>query len=238
MKTQDIAYRDGTLSLNGFLAFDETQSGKRPGVLITPEAFGLGEHAMERARMIAGLGYVAFAIDPYGDRKQFTTMEEVMAVAGPLMSDPAKLRARARAGLSTLTAQPQVDSTRLAAIGFCMGGTTSLELARAGENLRGVVSFHGGLDTAAPAAPGGIKARVLVCHCADDPMIPAAKVVAFEEEMRKAKADWQVIVYGNTVHSFTNPAADGTMNPGVRYNPNSDRRSWATMRAFLEECFA
>ncbi len=238
MKTQDIEYRDGSLVLNGFLAYDETQSGKRPGVLITPEAFGLGEHAMERARMIAGLGYVAFAIDPYGNRQLFTNMQEVMAAAGPLMSDPQKLRARARAGLTTLTAQPQVDTSRLAAIGFCMGGTTSLELARAGENLRGVVSFHGGLDTAAPAAPGGIKARVLVCHGAEDPMIGPEKVVAFEEEMRKAKADWQVIAYGNTVHSFTNPAADGTLNPGVRYNASSDRRSWAAMRAFLEECFA
>lgn len=238
MKTQDIEYRDGSLVLNGFLAYDETKSGKRPGVLITPEAFGLGEHAMERARMIAGLGYVAFAIDPYGNRQLFTNMQEVMAAAGPLMSDPQKLRGRARAGLATLTAQPQVDTSRLAAIGFCMGGTTSLELARAGENLRGVVSFHGGLDTAAPAAPGGIKARVLVCHGAEDPMIGPEKVVAFEEEMRKAKADWQLIAYGNTVHSFTNPAADGTMNPGVRYNASSDRRSWAAMRAFLEECFA
>jgi dienelactone hydrolase len=237
MKTQDIEYSDGTVNMRGFLAYDDTVRDKRPGILVAPEAWGLGEHAMQRARMLAELGYVAFAVDTYGDRRQFTSMQEVMTVVGELMSNPAKMRGRARSALATLAAQTQVDSHRLGAIGFCMGGTIALELARAGEALAAVVSFHGGLDTAAPATANGIRARVLVCTGAEDPMIPAEKVVAFEEEMRKANADWQVITYGHTVHSFTNPAADGSMNPGVKYNKLSDQRSWAAMQAFFKECF-
>jgi len=238
LQTKDIDYRDGALNMRGFLAYDETAPGKRPGILVVHEAWGLGEHAMERARMLAKEGYVALAADMYGDRRMATDLPQAMDLIGDLRTDPAKLRQRAGSALAALKAQPNVDTSRLAAIGFCFGGTTVLELARGGADLKGVVSFHGGLQTAAPAEPGAVTPKVLVCTGADDPMIPPAQVVDFEEEMRKAGADWQVISYGGTVHSFTNPDAGKTVKlDGVAYNVQTDKRSWAAMRAFFDEIF-
>jgi dienelactone hydrolase len=238
MTTQDIDYQDGAVKLSGFLAYDESITEKRPGIIVVHEAWGLGEHAKERARMLADLGYVAFAVDMFGERKQMTSLPEAMEVIGALRQDAEILRTRAKAGLATLAALPQVDESRLGGIGFCFGGSTVLELARGGTDLAGVVSFHGGLPTTAPAAPGVVKASVLVCTGADDPMIPPEQVVAFEEEMRQAGADWQVISYGKTVHSFTNPEADKAGIPGIAYNASTDRRSWAAMKSFFEEVFA
>ncbi|MBY0510711.1 MAG: dienelactone hydrolase family protein [Rhodospirillaceae bacterium] len=238
MRTEDIDYQDGNLNMRGYAAYDDGKSGRRPGVLVVHEAWGLGEHVMERAKMLADMGYVAFCADIYGDRKQISTMEEVMKVAGDLRANPQKLRSRARAAVAALAAHPQVDGSRLGGIGFCFGGTTVLELARDGVGLKGVVAFHGGLETQAPAQTGAVKASVLVCTGADDPMIPPAQVNAFEDEMRKAKADWQVISYGGTVHSFTNPKADGSIAPGILYNESADKRSWAAMTAFFKEVFA
>ena len=238
MTAETIAYNDGDVSLQGFLAFDDAVSGRRPGVLIMPEAFGLGANAKARAAQLATLGYVALAGDPYGEGREFTDLQAAMQVAGGLMADPAKFRARARAGIDKLASLPQVDPTRLAAMGYCMGGTFALELARDGTPLRGVVSFHGGLQTQRPAAAGQIKAKVLVCHGADDPMIQTPQVNAFVEEMTQAGADWQLVSYGGTVHSFTNPQADGTMLPGIKYNAQSDARSWQAMRNFFAEVFA
>src|SRR5208283_1279988 len=185
-------------------AYDDKKSGKRPGVLVMPEAFGLGEHARKRAERLAELGYVAFAGDPYGNGVEVSSLPEAMKLATPLFIDPAKLRGRGRAALDYLASVPQTDASRLASIGYCMGGTFSLELARDGAPLKGIVSFHGGLQTQRPAAEG-IKAKILVCTGADDPFVPPAQVNAFAEEMTKAKADWQIISYGGTVHSFTNP---------------------------------
>jgi dienelactone hydrolase len=238
MKAESIAYSDGGVALKGYVAYDDKSTKKRPGVLVMPEAFGLGKNAKKRAEMLAELGYVALAGDPYGDGKEFSDLQEAIKVAGALMADPAKFRARARAGIDKLASLPQVDSTRLAAIGYCMGGTFALELARDGTPLRGVVSFHGGLQTSKPAAPGQVKAKVLVLHGADDPLIPAPQVAGFVAEMTAAKADWQMVSYGGTVHSFTNPDADGTMMPGIKYNEQSDARSWLAMKAFFEEVFA
>jgi dienelactone hydrolase len=238
MKTEDLRYSDGALNMNGFLAWDETKTGKRPGVLVVHEAWGLGEHVMERAKMLAGLGYVALAADMYGDRRQIATMDEVMKVVGDLRAHPEKIRSRARAALKALAGHPQVDTRRLGAIGFCFGGTTVLELARDGAEVAGVVSFHGGLETQAPAMPGKVKASVLVCTGADDPMIPPSQVNAFEDEMRKAGADWQLISYGGAVHSFTNAKADGSINPGILYHKPTDRRSWTAMQAFFTEVFS
>jgi dienelactone hydrolase len=237
MKTEDIDYRDGDVTLSGFLAYEEFE-GKRPGILVVHEAWGLGDHVIERAKMLAALGYVAFAVDMYGDRRQAADLPSAMVLIGDLRSSPAKLRGRIGAALDTLLAMPNVDASRIAAIGFCFGGTTVLELARGGADVRGVVSFHGGLETGAPAEAGAVKAKVLVCTGADDPMIPPSQVVAFEEEMRNADADWQVISYGGTVHSFTNPEAGKAVSlPGVAYNEKTDRRSWAAMRAFFDEIF-
>ena len=238
MRTDDIGYRDGALNLRGVIAYDEAVQGKRPGIVVVHEAWGLGAHAIERAKMLARLGYVALAADMYGDRRQATDLPAAMELIGDLRTDPTKLRARAGAAVATLKGQPNVDSSRMAAIGFCFGGTTVLELARGGADLKGVVSFHGGLQTAAPALRGAVKPKVLVCTGADDPMIPPAQVVEFEDEMRKAGADWQVISYGGTVHSFTNPDAGKVVAlDGVAYNKQTDQRSWAAMRAFFDEIF-
>ena len=239
LQTKDIEYQDGALTLRGLLAYDEAQTGKRPGILVVHEAWGLGEHAMERAKMLAKEGYVALAADMYGDRRLASDLPQAMELIGELRTDPAKLRQRAKSALAALRAQPNVDSSRLAAIGFCFGGTTVLELARSGADVKGVVSFHGGLQTGAPAEPGAVTPKVLVCTGADDPMIPPAQVTEFEDEMRKAGADWQVIAYGNTVHSFTNPDAGKTVKlDGVAYNAQTDKRSWAAMRSFFDEIFA
>jgi dienelactone hydrolase len=237
MKTADIDYRDGAMTCRGFLAFDETKEGRRPGVLVVHEAFGLGEHAKERAKMLAGLGYVAFAADMFGDRMQVNELPKAIEIISDLLNNPPKLLARAGAALDVLKKQSNVDAGKLGAIGFCFGGSTVLNLARSGADLKGVVSFHGALGTKVTATPGGVKASVLACTGADDPMIPADQVVAFEGEMRAAKADWQVISYGNTVHSFTNPEADGSLNPAILYNEQTDKRSWAAMRNFFREKF-
>jgi dienelactone hydrolase len=238
MKTADIDYRDGAMTCRGFLAYDETIQSRRPGILVVHEGFGLGEHAKERAMMLARLGYVAFAADMFGERQQMTDLTQARALIGDLLGNPPKLLARAGAALDTLRAQPKVDNARLGAIGFCFGGSTALQLARSGADLSGVVSFHGGLATKAPAERGTITASVLVCTGADDPMIPPEQVTAFEDEMRAAGADWQVIRYGATMHSFTNPAADGSISPAILYNKRADRRSWSAMRNFFEEAFA
>lgn len=239
MTTQTVTYADAGVTLKGFLAYNDQQTGKRPGILVMPEAFGLGKNAKGRAQRLADeLGYVALGGDPFGDGREFTDLQEAIKVAGALMADPAKFRARARAGIDKLASLPQVDPGRLAAIGYCMGGTFALELARDGAPLRGVVSFHGGLQTQRPAAPGQIKAKILVCHGSDDPMIQTPQVNGFVDEMTKAQADWQLISYGNTVHSFTNPDADGTMMPGIKFNAQSDARSWLAMKNFFEEIFA
>ncbi|HWK47073.1 MAG TPA: dienelactone hydrolase family protein [Stellaceae bacterium] len=236
MKTETIDYSDGAVSMSGYLAYDDSLAGKRPGVLVVHEAFGLGEHAMERARMLAKLGYVALAADMFGDRQQ-ADLTKGIALITELKSQPLVLRARAGAAMKALTALPQVDATRLGGIGFCFGGTVVLEMARGGADLKGVVSFHGSLETPMPAAPGQVKSSILVCTGAEDPMIPATQVLAFEDEMRVADADWQVVSYSKTVHSFTNPEADGSMMPAIKYNKLSDQRSWSAMTGFLAEVF-
>lgn len=238
MKTETIEYKDGDVTLRGYLAYDEKKTGKRPGVLVMPEAFGLGEHAKKRAERLAELGYVAFAGDPYGNGIELASLPEAMKHAMPLFGDPAKLRQRGRASLDYLASTPHTDSSRLASIGFCMGGTFSLELARDGAPLKGIVSFHGGLQTQRPAESGKVKAKILVCTGADDTMIPAEQVNAFEAEMIKAGADWQVITYGGAKHSFTNPNSDSLAMPGIGYNKLVDARSWKAMTDFFEEIFA
>ena len=238
MQTHDIDYRCEAVNLRGYLAFDETATAPRPGVLVFHEGLGLGDFAMARARKVAELGYVALAADMFGDRRQARNLREVADLVGGLRNDPQTLRARGRAALATLAALPQVDANRLAAIGFCFGGSVVLELARDGADLAAVVSFHGVLTTKAPAVAGNVRARVLVCTGADDPLAPPEQVRAFEDEMRAAAVrDWQVISYGNTLHGFTNPAADGSMMRTAVYSEQADRRSWAAMRGLLEEAF-
>src|SRR5258705_930811 len=238
MQARDIDYRCGEVNLRGYLALDEG-TGKRPGVAVFPEGLGLGEFAMDAARRLAGLGYVALAADMFGDRRQASNLQEVAMLVGGLRGEPEKLRARGRAALETLAALPQVDAGRLAAIGFCFGGSVVLELAREGADLKAVVSFHGVLVTKMPAQPGQMKASVLVCTGVDDPLAPPEQVADFENEMRTAGVkDWQVIAYGNTLHGFTNPAADGSMMRTALYNEQADRRSWASMKSLFDEVLA
>ncbi len=205
-------------------------------MLVFHEGLGLGDFVMEKARQLAGLGYVAFAADMFGCRRQAKNLQEVATIVGGLRAEPERLRARALAALATLAALPQVDREKLAAIGFCFGGSVVLEMARSGAELKAVVSFHGVLATKLPAVEGQVKASVLVLTGAEDPLAPPDQVAAFETEMRAAKvADWQVVSYGNTLHGFTNPAADGSMMRTAMYHAQSDRRSWAAMRALFEE---
>ena len=238
MQTRDIDYRDGAVNLRGYLAFDETAAERRPGVLVFHEGLGLGDFAMARARMLAELGYVAFAADMFGDRRQARNLQEVATLVGDLRDEPQTLRARGRAALATLAALPAVDANRTGAIGFCFGGSVVLELARDGADLKAVVSFHGVLATRTPAVSGKVKASVLVCTGADDPLAPLEQIKAFEDEMRAADVrDWQVISYGNTLHGFTNAAADGSMLRTALYSEQADRRAWASMRSLFDEVF-
>lgn len=237
MRAESLEYKDGDVTLKGFVALDDQSSHKRPGILVMPEAFGLGKQAKDRALRLASLGYAALAGDPYGNGLEVSDLQDAITHAGAIREDNTKFRQRIRAGLDALTALPQVDTDRLAVMGYCMGGTCSLEMARDGAPLRGVVSFHGALETQSPAEPGTARAKVLVCHGADDPFVPVEHVNAFEEEMTKAGVDWQVISYGGTVHSFTNPEADGSIE-GICYNKQADERSWQAMRAFFDEIFA
>jgi len=235
MQTRDLDYGADGATLRGFLAFDEAD-GPRPGVLVFHEGLGLGDFAMEKARQLAALGYVALAADMFGERRQARNLQEVATVVGGLRAEPERLRARAMAALTALAGLPLVDRGKLAAIGFCFGGSVVLELARSGAELKAVVSFHGVLATKLPAAEGQVKASVLVLTGADDPLAPPDQVAAFEAEMRAAKvADWQVVSYGNTLHGFANPAADGSMMRTALYHAQSDRRSWAAMRALFDE---
>jgi len=238
MQTHDIDYRDEAVNLRGFLAFDDKAAERRPGVLVFHEGLGLGDFAMARARMLAELGYVALAADMFGDRRQARNLQEVANLVGDLRDQPQTLRARGRAALAVLAALPQVDVNSMAAIGFCFGGSVVLELARDGADLKAAVSFHGVLATRTPAVSGKVKASVLVCTGADDPLAPPEQVKAFEDEMRVAEVrDWQVISYGNTLHGFTNPAADGSMMRAARYSAQADRRAWASMRSLFDEVF-
>ena len=236
IQTQDVDYSSDAATLRGYLAFDDSAAERRPGVLVFHEGLGLGDFAMARARMLAELGYVALAADMFGGRRQARNLQEIAKFVGDLRSQPETLRARGRAALARLAALPQVDTSRLAAIGFCFGGSVVLELAREGADLKAVVSFHGVLTTRTPAVAGKVKASVLVLTGAEDPLAPPDQVKAFEDEMRAAHVpDWQVISYGNTLHGFTNPAADGSMMRTALYSAQADRRSWASMQSLLEE---
>lgn len=236
MRQETLTYRADGLTMQSRLFFDAA-SDPRPGVLVFPEAFGLGEHAMARAERLAALGYVALACDLHGAGRVEADLQEAIGLLQPLLADPARTRARAAGALQALVARPEVDSSRVACIGFCFGGTMSLELARSGAELKAVVGFHSGLGTNAPKSDArAIKARVLVCIGADDPMIPPEQRAAFEAEMRDAGVDWQMHLYGNTVHSFTNvEAAKRNMPDAIRYNAEADASSWSSMRELFAE---
>jgi dienelactone hydrolase len=237
LKTQDIEYHADGARLVGYLAVDETKAGKRPGIIVAHEGNGLSEHSKTSARRLAEAGYVAFALDYYGDGQTLTDMDQLMARIGVWMADPTGIRLRAHAALEVLLAQPQTDAARLAAIGYCFGGTTALEMARAGEPLAAVVGFHSGLGTARPAEAGAVKAKVLVELGAEDPIVPAAQREAFAAEMSAAKVDWRMTLHGGCVHSFTNSGATALGRPDLRYDKAAGERSWRAMLDLFDEVF-
>lgn len=234
--TKTITYKHGDVELQGYLAYDDALEGKRPGVLVVHEWWGLNDYARKRVRMLAELGYVAFAADMYGKGKVTADPKQAGEWAGHMRGNLELWRARAMEALKVLNAQPQADTTRTGAIGYCFGGSTVLQLAISGADLDAVVSFHGSPKPFAPKAE--IKARVLVCHGADDAFIKPADEEGFIKAMNKAEADWQWISYGGAVHSFTNPGADAHGIDGVKYNKAADHRSWAHMKLLFDEAFA
>jgi len=236
IKTQTVEYKDGDATLKGFLAYDDAAQGKRPGVLVAPEWWGLTEYPKSRAQQLAKLGYVAFVADIYGDG--FTTDDP--KVAGQKAGEAKEkgwLRSRGKLALEQLRNNEHVDAQNIAAIGYCFGGSTVLELARAGEEMKGVVSFHGALDTKQRAREGDITAKILVLHGAADPLVPPDQVKAFENEMKRARADYKIIPYEGAKHAFTNPDADKYNMPPIGYNKAADEKSWQDMQTFFNEIF-
>ncbi|CAN5915105.1 dienelactone hydrolase family protein [soil metagenome] len=226
MLQETVSYQADGLSLEGQL-FALPSPGPRPGILVFPEAFGLGDNAKARARRLAELGYAALACDLHGEGRFIDDLDTALGQLGPLFENPLRTRLRAEAAHRALAARPEVDPARIAAIGFCF--PMPLELARSGADVKAVVGFHTVLTTKA-AVQGGIKAHVLVCIGADDPFISAEDRRSFEVEMRGAGADWQMELYGGTVHSFTSQDAVRHGRPdAIRYSAAADKRSWAAM---------
>jgi dienelactone hydrolase len=234
IKTQTVEYKEGDVVLEGYLAYDAARAGKRPAVLVVHQWMGLTDYEKKRCEMLAKQGYVAFAVDIYGKGVRPQSIAEAGAQAGKYKGDRALLRKRVNAGLARLRHFQQVDPKHIAAIGYCFGGTTVIELARSGAEIAGVVSFHGGLDSPTPADGKNIKCRVLALHGADDPFVPATDLEAFEKEMRDGQVDWQLVKYGGAVHSFTDWNARGIIK-GAEYNEKADHRSWDAMLQFFDE---
>ena len=238
VRTETVIYHDGSTELEGFVAWDPERVGEgAPGILVVHQWLGLTDHERERCQRLARMGYVAFAVDVYGRGARPANVQEAPAAAGKFKQDRALLRKRLNLGLDQLRSRPGVASGKLAAIGYCFGGTGALELARSGADIQGVVSFHGGLDSPAPEDGKNVRAKLLVLHGADDPFVAEKDIQAFKAEMNAAKVDWQMVYYSGTVHSFTQPMAGNDNSKGAAYNADSDRRSWRAMRAFFGELF-
>lgn len=237
LHTSMVPYQQGKAPLEGYLVYDDAFTGKRPGVLVVHEWMGLDENTKKHADQLAQLGYVAFAVDIYGKGQIPADVTAAAKISTVFKTERNLLRARVLSGLKILQSQPLVESKKMAAIGYCFGGTTVLELARSGADILGVVSFHGGLSSPTPEDAKNIKAKVLVLHGADDSYVPAAEVAAFEDEMRNAKVDWQLVKYSNAVHGFTHAGAGTDNSKGYAYNEKADRRSWEAMKSFFNELF-
>lgn len=237
---KEVQYTADGVVMKGYLAYDGNIKGKRPGVLVVHEWWGLNEYARKRARMLAGMGYTALAVDMYGDGKQATHPDDAGKFSSELMKNFAVAKTRFIAAMEFLKKQPSTDPDRIAAIGYCFGGGIVLNMARQGVDLRGVASFHGGLAAVKPALPGAVKAKILVLHGADDKFTTPEQIEAFKKEMKGAGADFRFIAYPGAVHSFTNPDADELgkkFNLPLAYNAKADRKSWEELRKFLKTIF-
>ena len=233
---QPIDYRHGDAALRGFLYYDDAVTDKRPGVLVVHEWWGLNDYAKRRGRMLAELGYVAFAADMYGQGKVTADPSQARQWATHLRGNVKTWRQRTRAALDVLKRQPQTDTGRIAAIGYCFGGTTVLDLALSGTDIQGVVSFHGSPPAIDPGTD--VTAKLLVCHGGADGFVKPEAITKFHTALNDLGVDWQMIAYGQAQHSFTNPGADAHGMNGVAYNEAADRRSWADMQQFFDELFA
>jgi dienelactone hydrolase len=237
MKTQQLAYSNGRTNFLGYLAYDDTRAGKRPGVIVFPEAFGLGDHAREKADRLAQAGYIALAADLHGGGFVHKDLSTVRPVVQALYANRAEWRSIATSAFDALIAQPLVDRNRIGAIGFCLGGTTCLELARTGAGVGAIATFHSGLNVGLPEDAGRIQSKVLICHGSEDPLVSKESIDAFMAEMRREQLDWQFIYLGNAVHSFTEPVADLRGSPQFAYNKNAEVRGWAAMTHLFNETF-
>jgi dienelactone hydrolase len=238
---EPVQYKSGDVAMQGYLAYDDTISEKRPGILVVHEWWGLNEYTRERARMLAQLGYTALAVDMYGEGKQADHPDDAGKFATAVRQNlPAGMQ-RFAAAMDILQKHPTVDPEHTAAIGYCFGGGIVIEMARQGLDLDAVVSFHGSLATEHPAAPGKVKARILVCNGADDTLISPEQIQAFHREMEAAGVDYKFISYPGAKHSFTNPGADiyaEKFNMPNGYNAEADKKSWQDMQDFLKDSFA
>lgn len=236
LQSKKIEYQDSQTILEGYCAFDSTVSGKRPVILIAHDWSGCNEFVCNKADKLAELGYIGFAIDMYGKGIKGETKEEKMALIKPFMEDRKLLAKRMYSALTTAKQLEHADTSHIAAIGFCFGGLCVLDLARSGADLRGVVSFHGLLFPPPQHKNEKIQAKILALHGQDDPMVPAEQVAAFQAEMTAAHVDWQMHIYGGTMHAFTNPQANDP-GFGTVYKAIADQRSWMAMKDFFAEIF-
>jgi len=233
--TKPVPYKDGSQECIGYMAWDESYANAKPCVLINHAWGGLDGFAQDKAVNMAALGYVGFALDNYGDGAQPDSVEEKMAMMGPLKEDRKVLLKRLKAGMKAASNLPEVDEKAMAVMGFCFGGLCTLDMARAGLDLKAAISFHGLLD--APALPKKkIRAKVLIAHGWDDPMAPPDHVSAIGEEMAAAKCDWQLHAYGQTTHAFMVPGADSG-DGTLKHNADSERRAWTATLELLHEVF-
>lgn len=234
VRTDTVKYEFGGVGLVGAVVYDDALAGKPGGVVVFPEWWGANDYARRRAEMLASQGYVAFVADMYGEGKTTDDAAEAGKWAAAVYGDPKALVGRAAAAVEALKGTGRCDPNRIAAIGYCMGGSVALNLARSGADLKAVVAFHAGL--ANKVGRSEIKAKIAVFNGADDAAVGPEETAKFEQEMREAKADWYLTLFGNSVHAFTNPASDQRRMPNIAYNEAADRRSWEMMRAMLAEC--
>jgi dienelactone hydrolase len=235
VKTRDVEYTQDGTTLHGHLAWDDALKGKRPGVLVVHEWWGMNEHARRQAERLARAGFVAFALDMYGDGKVTTHPQDAQGFAAEATKDPAVVAARFNAGREQLEQDPHVDSKRIGAIGYCFGGGVVLGMARSGADLGAVATFHGSLGTDHPAEPGKVRTPILVMTGTADPFVPADQVTAFEREMKAAGANVTIIRYPGAKHSFTNPDAAQYGMSQLAYNANADKKSWAAMLSMFRK---
>lgn len=233
VQTKTITYRDGDVECQGYLAYDDAVTGPRPGVLVVHEWWGLDEYAKRRTRELAELGYVAFAADMYGQGRTVAHPKDAGEMAGTVRQNVAAWRKRAQAALKVLSTQPQCDPEKLAAIGYCFGGSTALQLAYSGAGLKAVATFHAALPLPTAEEAQQLKTEILVCHGADDSFIPAEAIASFRKNLEEARVTYEFIAYPQAVHSFTVPDSGKHNIPGMQYQAAADKDSWDKMKALF-----